>query len=664
MDIMVDYYKILDVPQSASMNDIKRAYRSKVLRWHPDKNPDNRKEAEQKFKEIVEAYKVLSDRTTRDHYDGSSTDTFKETKKTEAEKHLSVFDQDGIKIFFTGQRSSSDFSVSFFSAPKRFHHFSIMTAFINGKKITTKRHLENESKYLEVEEDGKTVSIHVNGIPVFDREINGPSGNDWDYRLDRGYYCPEKYRFWTCERRRWADDWRRWASKWRDWAEECRDWAEGKPHQKDKSSSGAYAGHRRANAAQGPKASEEHLRSDKGCPSPEGKFSMPGEGKCDLKEGHYKTNKGQTQPEEEHSKPDKGYFVFPKPGEKNSGPDEGHPKANKKQQRPEEGHALSDKYSPGFARLGEGHTDQDEGHVRRKKEQPRPEEGQSRLDKGSPGHKKTDPACNEFPMKHKAASEHNSQAAGNRGPHKKQKQEAEGSKPRVVKSKKPLGKNEWKDEKLDPKGENGGSTSESEVGEGTKFGGMQKKSCPDAKLTPKPRLSCCGAKGMPLKRREPQIRIRKPYGKRSKSQAGRSMSSYGSRSKFQAGNNRMPDGQSKCELDGNDLANGGREVAPKGKQTPLDCKGAPPSRKKGSFPALQEGDISFLPKKRLLRRRAHRLPPETRGEKHQYISETSQLLDINGQRRGRLMKPSLLNAHLPSIQGQKLGVNQLPNVTR
>lgn len=36
-------------------------YRSKVLRWHPDKNPENRKEAEQKFKEIVEAYKVLSD---------------------------------------------------------------------------------------------------------------------------------------------------------------------------------------------------------------------------------------------------------------------------------------------------------------------------------------------------------------------------------------------------------------------------------------------------------------------------------------------------------------------------------------------------------------------------------------------------------------------------
>ncbi|KAK9410515.1 hypothetical protein NXF25_001690 [Crotalus adamanteus] len=61
MDIMMDYYKVLDIPQSASMNDIKRAYRSKVLRWHPDKNPENRKEAEQKFKEIVEAYKVLSD---------------------------------------------------------------------------------------------------------------------------------------------------------------------------------------------------------------------------------------------------------------------------------------------------------------------------------------------------------------------------------------------------------------------------------------------------------------------------------------------------------------------------------------------------------------------------------------------------------------------------
>ncbi|ETE67564.1 DnaJ-like subfamily B member 7, partial [Ophiophagus hannah] len=222
MDIMMDYYKVLDISQSASMSDIKRAYRSKVLRWHPDKNPENRKEAEQKFKEIVEAYKVLSDKSTRNHHDGNSKDTSKGTKKAEDEKHLSVFDQDGIKIFFTRQRSSSDFSVSFFSAPKRFHHFSIMTAIINGKKITTKRHLENESKYLEVEENGKTVSIHVNGIPVYDREFNGSVGSlASDCRLDKGRYRPNRRRFWTYERRQWADEWRQWASKWRDWAEEC-----------------------------------------------------------------------------------------------------------------------------------------------------------------------------------------------------------------------------------------------------------------------------------------------------------------------------------------------------------------------------------------------------------------------------------------------------------
>nr|XP_028563606.1 uncharacterized protein LOC114585270 [Podarcis muralis] len=693
MDIMVDYYKILDVPQSASMSDIKRAYRSKVLRWHPDKNPDNRAEAEQKFKEVVEAYKVLSDRSTRNQYDGGSTETFKETKRSEDEKHLSVFDHDGIKIFFTKQRSSSDFSVSFFSAPKRFHHFSIVTAFMNGKKITTKRHLENESKYLEVEEDGKTVSIHVNGIPVYDREINA---NNWDYRLDRGYYYPEKNRFWTCERRRWAEDWRRWASQWRDWAEECRDWAEGKQHEKDKCFSGANAGHRWAKAAQGPKASEEHLRSDRGCP-------RPGEGKCDLKEGH-KTNKGLSRPEVEHSKSDKGYFVFPKPGE-NSGPDEGHLKAYKRQQRVDEGHPPSDKNSPGVVRLGEGHTDQDKGHATWKKEQPRQDEGQSRPDKGSLSHMKPDPVYNESAMKHKVVSEHNPQA-GNREPHAgKQKQPAERCNPRAVKSEKLLRKNEPKDDKPESKGEKNRLTLESEPGKGTEFSGMKGKACADTKVAPQTHLTSSGGKVLPLKRKEPQIRVRKPYGKRSRSQAGR-RSSHGGRSKSRAGKNRVPDGQSKAEpggsssskrLDeeqpeGNDIAkepgkgkperndsvegcslgepegngsaNGSREVPPEGKQTQADSKGALQGRKKGPLSALLGGDISLPTKHRLLRRTAQsRLLSEVQGEKHQYVSETSQVISMNDQRRRRLTKLPQSSTQLPSIEGQKLGANQFPNVT-
>lgn len=63
-----DYYELLDVPRDASDRDIKKAYRRLAMKYHPDRNPDN-KEAEDKFKEISEAYEVLSDSQKRAAYD-------------------------------------------------------------------------------------------------------------------------------------------------------------------------------------------------------------------------------------------------------------------------------------------------------------------------------------------------------------------------------------------------------------------------------------------------------------------------------------------------------------------------------------------------------------------------------------------------------------------
>eukprot|EP01017_Pseudomicrothorax_dubius_P014547 TRINITY_DN1695_c0_g1_i11.p1 TRINITY_DN1695_c0_g1~~TRINITY_DN1695_c0_g1_i11.p1 ORF type:complete len:223 (-),score=39.85 TRINITY_DN1695_c0_g1_i11:161-829(-) len=64
-----DLYKVLEVSKTASDAEIKKAYRKLALRWHPDKNPDNTKEAEEKFKEISEAYAILSDAEKRKTYD-------------------------------------------------------------------------------------------------------------------------------------------------------------------------------------------------------------------------------------------------------------------------------------------------------------------------------------------------------------------------------------------------------------------------------------------------------------------------------------------------------------------------------------------------------------------------------------------------------------------
>lgn len=64
-----DFYEVLGVTKSATDADIKSAYRKMALKWHPDRNADKKEEAEQKFKEINEAYQILSNKQKRAQYD-------------------------------------------------------------------------------------------------------------------------------------------------------------------------------------------------------------------------------------------------------------------------------------------------------------------------------------------------------------------------------------------------------------------------------------------------------------------------------------------------------------------------------------------------------------------------------------------------------------------
>ena len=64
-----DYYEVLGVSKSATDEELKKAFRKLAKKYHPDANPDNKDEAEKNFKEVNEAYEVLSDKQKRQMYD-------------------------------------------------------------------------------------------------------------------------------------------------------------------------------------------------------------------------------------------------------------------------------------------------------------------------------------------------------------------------------------------------------------------------------------------------------------------------------------------------------------------------------------------------------------------------------------------------------------------
>ncbi|HOL63245.1 MAG: J domain-containing protein [Elusimicrobiales bacterium] len=102
-----DYYKILGVERTATESDIKSAYRKLAMKYHPDRNPGN-KEAEAKFKEINEAYEVLSDSQKRKLYD-SLGENWQNGQNFEPPPDFRNFNKGNFR-FHTGYGSNEDFS--------------------------------------------------------------------------------------------------------------------------------------------------------------------------------------------------------------------------------------------------------------------------------------------------------------------------------------------------------------------------------------------------------------------------------------------------------------------------------------------------------------------------------------------------------------------------
>lgn len=117
-----DYYAILGVAKNAPEKDIKSAYRKLARKWHPDANPKNPKEAEEKFKEISEAYEVLGDPEKRKKYDVLGPNWQQAAQQAEQQRRYRTT-VDGQEFDFEfgegGPSGFSDFFDMFFSGVGR-----------------------------------------------------------------------------------------------------------------------------------------------------------------------------------------------------------------------------------------------------------------------------------------------------------------------------------------------------------------------------------------------------------------------------------------------------------------------------------------------------------------------------------------------------------------
>lgn len=94
-----NYYDILGIEKNASEDEIKKSYKKLAIKWHPDKNPNNISEAEKKFKEISEAYQVLSDKNKREIYDNYGEDGLKNGDGP----NMNTSPDDIFRMFFGGR---------------------------------------------------------------------------------------------------------------------------------------------------------------------------------------------------------------------------------------------------------------------------------------------------------------------------------------------------------------------------------------------------------------------------------------------------------------------------------------------------------------------------------------------------------------------------------
>ena len=179
-----DYYKTLGVKKDAPDKEIKKAYRKLANRYHPDKNPGD-KEAEQKFKEVAEAYEVLKDAEKRKHYDELGANWEQHMKYGGQQNGGGYgFSNDNIHFYSSDGQDFGDYSDFFrhifsgFSgagAGDRQYNFRRQNRPLKGNDYVATLKLELEKAY-----SGTEAEVNVSGRRI---NVKVPAGVTEGFRL-------------------------------------------------------------------------------------------------------------------------------------------------------------------------------------------------------------------------------------------------------------------------------------------------------------------------------------------------------------------------------------------------------------------------------------------------------------------------------------------------
>ncbi len=173
-----DYYEILGISKNATKQEIKKAFRKLAMKYHPDKN----KEAgsEEKFKEINEAYEILSDDTKRQKYDQFGHNAFDANSRFSGFSGFNEFEgfgdfEDIISSFFGGGKRNQN-------RPRKGEDYQMKTTISFEESIFGKTIEQKLNKYVNNQKVSKKVEIQIpkgikDGQQIVLREFGGPGIN-------------------------------------------------------------------------------------------------------------------------------------------------------------------------------------------------------------------------------------------------------------------------------------------------------------------------------------------------------------------------------------------------------------------------------------------------------------------------------------------------------